>query len=95
MRVRYTEAALADLNAIFSYIAKDNPKAATFVVGRIEQVVSRIGDFPYMAHGTDEPGVRVIPVGRFPYLLFYSVSGQEVVILHVRHAARSRPWEKA
>jgi hypothetical protein len=34
--------------------------------------------------------VRVIPVGRFPYRIFYTVSMDDVVILHVRHAARLR-----
>jgi plasmid stabilization system protein ParE len=30
----------------------------------------------------------VAPVGRYPYLLFYSIAAEEVVVLHVRHAAR-------
>lgn len=44
-----------------------------------------------MAYATDEPDVRVIPVGRFPYLILYSIKDDGVVVLHVRHAARLRP----
>ena len=44
-----------------------------------------------MAYATDEDGVRVVLVGRFPYLIFYTVRDRDVVVLHVRHAARLRP----
>lgn len=91
MKVRYTETALAELDQIFTYIAKDNAQAAAVVVDRVEQLVARIGEFPHLAYATDEADVRVIPIGRFPYLMFYTVVGDEVVILHMRHAARLRP----
>ena len=91
MKVRYTETALAELDRIFAYIAKENAQAATVVIDRVERTVSRIGEFPNLGHATDEAGVRVMPIGRFPYLIFYFVANNEVAILHVRHAARLRP----
>jgi plasmid stabilization system protein ParE len=42
MRVRYTRRALGDLEAIYSYIAADNPKAARAV----ELVIRRTVDLP-------------------------------------------------
>jgi plasmid stabilization system protein ParE len=33
------------------------------------------------------------PVPSYPYLIFYTVEADEVVILHVRHGARLKPWE--
>jgi ParE toxin of type II toxin-antitoxin system, parDE len=44
-----------------------------------------------LGHAVDEAGVRIVPLGRFPYLVFYTQSAGEVIILHVRHAARQRP----
>ena len=38
------------------------------------------------------PSVLVMPLGRYPYLVFYEVVGDEVQILHIRHSAR-RPVE--
>ncbi len=73
MKVRFTETALAELDRIFATIARDNPQAAASVVSRVEQLVSRIGEFPQMAYATDEAGVRVIPVGRYPYLIFWLI----------------------
>jgi plasmid stabilization system protein ParE len=45
---------------------------------------------------TKEEGVRIMPVVRYPFLIFYAVSNRtdEVVILRIRHAARQRPWEQ-
>jgi addiction module RelE/StbE family toxin len=91
MKVRFNETALAELDRIFEHIAKDNPRAAAAIVDRVEQLTARIAEFPLMAYATDEPGVRVIPIGRFPYLIFYTVTDAEIIILHVRHAARLRP----
>jgi plasmid stabilization system protein ParE len=37
--------------------------------------------------------VRRVYIRRFRYSMFYTVDGDEIVILHVRHAARRWPWE--
>ena len=37
------------------------------------------------------PGVRVVPLIRFPYRVFYRVSPEAVEILHFRHARRRDP----
>jgi toxin ParE1/3/4 len=50
-------------------------------------------DFPEMAQPTDEPGVRRMLIGRYPYLIYYAVENDEIVILHVRHGARRPLWE--
>jgi hypothetical protein len=38
------------------------------------------------------PGVRVLPVGRYPYKVFYRITGDAVEILHIHRAARE-PWD--
>jgi len=30
-----------------------------------------------------------MPVARYPYLVFYSIAADELVILHVRHGSRA------
>ena len=47
MKLRYERGALADLNEIFAYIARDNREAAARLVARIEQTTARIADTPY------------------------------------------------
>jgi toxin ParE1/3/4 len=93
MRVRYTQTALAELGDIFSYIAQHNRIAAAEVVRRIEELAARLARFPQMGRPKYKPGVRMIPVRRYPFLVFYTIEADEVLILSVRHAARERPGE--
>ena len=39
----------------------------------------------------DREGVRVAPLLRYPYNIFYAVVGETVRIVHIRHTSR-RPW---
>ena len=94
MRVRYTEPARTDLEDISAYLIERNPGAAAAVGAAIEATIARIATFPASAQATDEPGVRMAPAGRFPYLIFYSIAGDEVQIVRVLHGAQLRPWEE-
>ncbi len=91
MKLRFERGALADLDEIFSYIARDNREAAARLVARIEQVTARIAETPYMGEATRKSRFRRFPVGN--YLIVYEVGEDEVVIHYVRHGARQRPWE--
>jgi toxin ParE1/3/4 len=93
MRVVYARSAIADVEQISTYIRERNPRAAAAVADAIEATVARIGMFPLSASACDEPGVRMAPAGRYPYLVFYTVTGDEVMILRIMHAARLRPWQ--
>jgi addiction module RelE/StbE family toxin len=96
MKVQYSKTALRELAEIFAYIHTRNRSAATAVVDRIERLVSLIGELPLIGHLTDEEGVRMMPVVRYPFLILYTINDatDEVFILHVRHAARLLPWEE-
>jgi addiction module RelE/StbE family toxin len=88
MRVAYGRRALAQLDEIFSYVARDSPAAAANMAARIESLVMLLGTFPQMGRATDKPGTRVIGVPGYPYLIFYRILADEVRILRVRHSAR-------
>jgi toxin ParE1/3/4 len=93
MRFRYTETALAEVGQIFSYIAKHNRSAAIDLRERIERTVEALAEIPEMAQVADEPGVRRMPVTSYPYVIFYTVEANELVVLHVRHGARRPPTD--
>ena len=94
MRVRYTDTALAELDDIFRYLSERNPAAAKAVAARVRDVVAILADYPLFGRETDEPQVRVASLVRYPFLILYTVSGDEVIILNVRHAARLWPWDE-
>jgi toxin ParE1/3/4 len=93
MRVRWSETALTEIEDIFSYIYQHSRAAATAVVERIEGLTGLLEEFPLIGHLTDEQGVRVLSVVRYPFLIFYAIddAADEIVILHVRHSAQERP----
>jgi toxin ParE1/3/4 len=94
MKIRYTETSLVEIDEIFAYISERNADAAARVVARVEQTIANLGDYPELAQTADEANVRRMPVGRYPFIVFYTIEANEVVILHVRHAARQWPWEE-
>lgn len=67
MRVRFSRRALAQLDDIFTYIAKDNPIAASTVLDHIERLALLLGKYPSMGRPTDKESVRVMSVSRYPY----------------------------
>jgi toxin ParE1/3/4 len=91
MKVRYTRRALANIDTIFRNIARDNPAAAERVVARIEDLVRQLAEIPHMGEAANIPNIRRMPALRFPYLIFYEVVDDEIIVHHVRHGAR-RPW---
>ena len=89
MRIAHSPRAVADLADIGDYISKQNPPAATAVERRIRTIVELIAHFPASGRTLEErPDVRVIPLGIYPYRLFYTASGGELIILHIRHSSR-------
>lgn len=59
------------------------------VESAIRSTIRFLADFPEIGRPlTAHPSVRVIPVRRYPYLIFYEVAGDAFFILHIRHAAR-------
>jgi toxin ParE1/3/4 len=92
MRIVYTPRALADLYAIEAYISRHNPSAATRVLAVIKSAIDSLGQSPRLGLPIDTEGRYRLPIGRFPYLVFYRCADQEIFILHIRHGAR-RPIE--
>jgi toxin ParE1/3/4 len=91
MRIRYTPRARGDLEAIFSYLDQRSPQGALSVKQTIERRIRQLGDLPLIAPVTEEPEVRELTVLRYPYQVYYCIEGDEVRILHIRHASRQRP----
>ena len=56
----------------------------------IHRSVNLLADFPGSGRVLEQrPSIRVMPLGRYPYLIFYTTDGDELIVLHVRHASRS------
>jgi toxin ParE1/3/4 len=91
MRVRFTQRGRGDLVAILDYIDARSPKGARNVKRTIQKTIELIGQLPDSGRRSGVSSTRVLPAGRYPYLIYWSVEGGEAWIVHIRHAAR-RPW---
>jgi len=94
MKVVFTAAAQNDLRDIGEWLNLHYPALAPHVERRIRNVTARIGRWPEGGpRCAAREGVRVMPLGRYPYKIFYRQARDTVEILHIHHAARE-PWDK-
>ena len=91
MRVRYTRRAFADREAIFDYLDQRDPRAARNVKAFIKKKIADLSYSPRRARIVRDLGVHALWLGRYPYIVYYRVQNDEVVIVHIRHGAR-KPW---
>jgi toxin ParE1/3/4 len=94
MRVRYTPRARDDIAFILSYLELHSPQGARNVARAMHKTLELIGQFPQSGRLVSEFGIRVLPIGSYPCLIYWSAEADEVWIVHVRHMAR-RPWDPA
>lgn len=89
MKLRYTPKALAELDEILTYIAERSPQGARNVQARIQAITTLLQEHPLSGQLTSESGLRRIVTPPYPYLVFYEVTADEVVIIGIRHGARA------
>jgi plasmid stabilization system protein ParE len=76
----------------FWNIDRHSPRGARNVKRAIQRTVELIGEFPEGGRPVGEQAARVLPAGRYPYLIYWSVEAGEVWLVHIRHARR-QPWD--
>ena len=69
MRVRYTPRARRDLRNVLHYLDQRSPRGALNVERVLQSTLRLIEQFPESGRLAGEQGVRVLPVGRYPYLV--------------------------
>jgi toxin ParE1/3/4 len=94
MKVEYSNRALADLRKVSADSRAFGEAVTAALETRIQNVVAYIGEHPEAAaHVFERPNVRVVPLIRYPYKIFYRILEDRVRILHLRHTSR-RPWTR-
>ena len=96
--VRWTTAALDDLEQILSYMAERNPQGAATVAERVAKAVERISTFPRANRRDDETGTYECVVRGLPLLLINEIitakdEAECVDLVAVFHTSRE-PAEK-
>lgn len=86
MRIVWTDDAVGNLEAIFTYVAAFDPSAARGLAERLIAVADSLAEFPHRGRDVGEGRHEITTV--WPYILRYRVEGETVIILRVRHGAR-------
>jgi toxin ParE1/3/4 len=91
MAHRVSARAEADLDDIWSYVAKESGsiETANRLIDTITDRFSMVASFPYIGRAREEdfgPGCRIVTVGE--YVIIYCVDNEDAVILRVVHGRR-------
>ena len=94
MKVEFAKRASDDLRKVAADSRVFGDAVAAAVERRIREIIDHIAKRPELASRVVErPGMRVIPLLRYPYKIFYRVLEDRVRILHIRHTSR-RSWTR-
>ena len=77
--IRYGRRAIRDLQAIKDYLEPLNPHATRHVFETIKSKIATLDTFPQIGKIVDAQGARRMNVGRYPYAIFYEISGNDVI----------------
>ena len=92
MKLRWDAQALQDIREIHRYVAANSSRASADRVRRHFQARARmLLQRPLMGVPSNRPGLRILQPTRYPYRIYYTVLGDEVGILHIRHTSRQAP----
>ena len=95
MKITFDPAAVADLDGIFAWIEKENPRAAYDVIARIQARIALLvtPGLAYMGRPGRDDGTHELVEA--PYIIVYEAHPEqdEIIVLAVFHGARDRESE--
>jgi toxin ParE1/3/4 len=94
VKLRFTPRAMRDIAEIAEHLYTRNPSAALAVRDAILCSLQNLTLFPAIGRLQNVEGVRKLVTPKYRYLVYYMIDeeAEEIVILTVRHSARSREY---
>ena len=90
MTIVFTAGARSDLENILAYTKEHHFGQVSKLEARIALTLARIERHPKNAAAmAQRPGIRVVPLMRYPFKIFYREISGGVEILHMHHTARN------
>jgi toxin ParE1/3/4 len=88
VELRWTSAAIEDLDQAGAFIEADNPRAASAMAGRVQEAVETLVRYPNLGRAGRVRSTRELVVSGTPFVVVYRVRIDEVQVLRVLHHAR-------
>jgi toxin ParE1/3/4 len=90
VKLRYTRNALREIDNAIAYIGARSPQGASHVAARFYKIIELLRDQPEAGAIHSRPDTRRLFLTPYPYVIYYRVSQQEIIILRFRHTSRRR-----
>jgi toxin ParE1/3/4 len=90
MRIRWTPAAIADLQHINDYLKEQHPQYRDQTVRKIYAAIQSLKEWPNRGRAGGEEGTRELSFPPLPYVAVYRVKDQNIEVLRVWHGAQNR-----
>ena len=90
--VQWLPKAEADLELHFDALNANNPIAASKATRLVFKAGASLSVFPYRGRSIDGTQQRklLVPFGKYGYVLYYRIEGDQVFILRVHHGRENR-----
>ena len=92
LKLRLDVQAWDDLSAIREHLmAEASAASANRVRDHLRKRMESLRHNPRLGVRTSDPDIRILPPTRYPYRIYYTITDEAIVILHIRHSARRDP----
>jgi toxin ParE1/3/4 len=91
MRIRWTPAAVADLQSISDYLKEHHPRYRDATMRKLYGTIRELREWPERGRLGREEGTREILFPPTPYVAVYRVREQTIEVVRIYHAAQHRP----
>lgn len=90
-RIELSRTALADFDAIYDYIARDNPSAAARVLRSLDHSIQLLVEQPRLGKAFHHHRLKLRILTHDDYLVFYRERPGVIEIVRVIHGSRNIP----
>jgi toxin ParE1/3/4 len=90
-RIELSRTALADFDALYDYIARENPRAAADVLRALDHSIQLLADQPKLGRIYRHRRLRLRLLTHGNYLVFYRERPGVIEIIRVIHGRRNIP----
>ena len=91
MRIRWTPAAVADLQHISDYLKEHHPHYRHPTMRKLYAAIQSLKEWPHRGRVGREEGSRELSFPPLPYVAVYRVAEQSNEVLRIYHGAQARP----
>ena len=91
MRIRWTQAAAADLQHISDHLKDHHPHYRQPTIRKLYDAIRSLKASPHRGRPGREEATRELVFSPLPYVAVYRVTGQSIEVLRIYHGAQDRP----